>query len=70
MCNDCAKLPPDEIRMWNIKHSGTVWRECESDVLPIESTLIVLISRTRVERQVEDRDGCHDRQAIRDILPI
>lgn len=70
MCNGCAKMPPDELRMWNIKHSGTVWRECESDVLSIEPILIVLISRTRVERQMGDRDGGDDRQVVRDIIPI
>lgn len=69
-CSDCAKMPPDELRMWNIKRSGTVWRECESDVLPIESILIVLISRTRVEKQMEDRNSSNDRQVIRDIIPI
>ena len=69
-CNGCVNMPPDEVRMWNIKRSGTVWRECESDVLPIESILIIVISRTRVERQMEDRSSSDDRQVVRDIIPI
>ncbi|KAI6101158.1 hypothetical protein F5141DRAFT_1008880, partial [Pisolithus sp. B1] len=28
MCARCAQLPADVPRMWNINHSGTVWREC------------------------------------------
>ena len=63
-------MPPDELHIWNIKPSGTVWRECESDVLPIESILIVLISRTRVEEQMEDRNSSNDRQIVPDIIPI
>jgi len=31
MCEDCAKMPPDGPRMWNIKSSGTVWREFERE---------------------------------------
>ncbi|KIJ65303.1 hypothetical protein HYDPIDRAFT_131707 [Hydnomerulius pinastri MD-312] len=31
MCESCAKMPPDELRMWNINSSGTVWREFERE---------------------------------------
>jgi len=30
-CNGCANMPPDALRMWNIKRSGTVWREFERE---------------------------------------
>ncbi|KAF9220013.1 hypothetical protein BS17DRAFT_367312 [Gyrodon lividus] len=31
MCENCAQMPPDELQMWNIKSSGTVWREFERE---------------------------------------
>lgn len=31
MCARCAQLPADAPRIWNIKHSGTVWREFERE---------------------------------------
>ncbi|KAF8835953.1 hypothetical protein BDN67DRAFT_984274 [Paxillus ammoniavirescens] len=31
MCENCAQMPPDEPQTWNIKRSGTVWREFERE---------------------------------------